>query len=531
MATTIAGSQTATGPPVTAAIRNRLIERVAFFAALLLIAVGSQILASAYKLPMGGHPDEPGHFLGSVMVRDYLLAGVPSGPMSYAEQYYAHYPAIAIGYWPPLFYLVAGGWMVLFGISRVSALLLMAVICASLQYLLFRFGEKEFRKGFAFALAAVVPFIPAVTRSLTMVMSDLLLASLAFAATLSFGYYLARPTIPRAALFGVLSSAAILTKASAIFLIPLPVIAVLLSRKFKLVRRMDFWIPVPVLVVLCGPWYALTHQLSTRGLLPGGGEPFFSASVDYVSALVRLAGPVVLTATAIGAVLVVIRAAHPVWYAITALPLCVGLVLSLAPVGIETRYCFAVLPCLLLLFGYALRAAFERIEALPLRSLILVTVLASLLSAGSRVQPERARGLAPALNCVDRLAKPDSVILVSSVNAAEVLIVADLAARDSHRPSKTIVRANKLLAAADWNMTRYRLRFQQPEQVLEELRRKSIDMVLVSSPGTSDHTLPHHELLLQTLAGAPEEWRLVYGGAENPDSRYRVYVPVDSRRD
>ena len=414
--------------------------------------------------------------------------------------------------------------MVLFGISHVSALLLIAVICASFQYLLFRFGEKEFNRTSAFVLAAVVPFIPAVTRSLTMVMSDLLLALLAFAAAISFGYYLARPTTPQAALFGVLSSAAILTKASAIFLVLLPVLAVPLSRKFNLVRRPDFWVPVPILAVLCGPWYALTHQLSTKGLLPGGGDSFFPASLHYVSALVRVTGPVILAAALVGIVLIMLQAAQPAWCAIAALPVCVGLVLSLAPVKIEPRYCFTALPCLLLLAAYAFRDLLQRTESLVLHALVAVTVFASLLSAGTRVQPERAPGLAPALNCVDRLAKPNAVILVSSVNAPEVLIVADLAALETDRPGRTIIRSNKLLAVSDWNMTRYRLRYHKPEQVLEELERKSVDIVLVSAPGVSDHPLPHHDLLVQTLEEFPGKWQVAYGGPENPGSRYRVYL-------
>ncbi len=69
------------------------------------------------------------------MVRDYLanLASLNfSGPMEFAENYYVHYPEVALGHWPPTFYVVQALWTLPFSASRGSVILLMSVLTAIL---------------------------------------------------------------------------------------------------------------------------------------------------------------------------------------------------------------------------------------------------------------------------------------------------------------------------------------------------------------------------------------------------------------
>ena len=55
-----------------------------------------------------------------LMVRDYIAAGFPDSPFRFAENYYLHYPKVAIGHWPPVFYSIQAAWMLIF---RLPALL------------------------------------------------------------------------------------------------------------------------------------------------------------------------------------------------------------------------------------------------------------------------------------------------------------------------------------------------------------------------------------------------------------------------
>jgi len=50
----------------------------------------------------------PAHAVTSLMVRDYLATALGQNPLRFAEDYYARYPKVALGHYPPLHYLVAG---------------------------------------------------------------------------------------------------------------------------------------------------------------------------------------------------------------------------------------------------------------------------------------------------------------------------------------------------------------------------------------------------------------------------------------
>jgi hypothetical protein len=78
-------------------------ESVAVFAALLGSVVILQVLAGAYASGFGGYPDEPAHLVSSLMVRDFLAGLDFRHPWQFAQQYYFHYPKVAIGVWPPGF--------------------------------------------------------------------------------------------------------------------------------------------------------------------------------------------------------------------------------------------------------------------------------------------------------------------------------------------------------------------------------------------------------------------------------------------
>jgi len=56
------------------------------------------------------------------MVYDYL-AGVPKeNPLAWAENYYLHYPKVAIGQWPPGYHVMEALWSLVWGPSRASAI-------------------------------------------------------------------------------------------------------------------------------------------------------------------------------------------------------------------------------------------------------------------------------------------------------------------------------------------------------------------------------------------------------------------------
>lgn len=119
-------------------LRSRTTWRDALvFLVIFAIVVNLQIASNAYRSEFGGYPDEPAHYVTSLMVRDYIAQFHFSHPTNFAEDYYAHYPKVAFGHWPPLLYVVQGLWMLIFSPSRTSVLLELALLSTVLAFSFF----------------------------------------------------------------------------------------------------------------------------------------------------------------------------------------------------------------------------------------------------------------------------------------------------------------------------------------------------------------------------------------------------------
>jgi len=78
------------------------IQACGWFALLWAFAVAVQLWLGAYQVDLGNHPDESVHFLNALVLRDYLTNSFGTNPVSFASNYYLHYPKIAPLVWPPL---------------------------------------------------------------------------------------------------------------------------------------------------------------------------------------------------------------------------------------------------------------------------------------------------------------------------------------------------------------------------------------------------------------------------------------------
>jgi len=89
--------------------RLRLILRdAAVFLIILLVTLLLQWGSGAHSAALGAEPDEASHYVTGVMIRDYIARGLPGNPVTFAKDFYIHYPRVAFGLWPPLFHLLSG---------------------------------------------------------------------------------------------------------------------------------------------------------------------------------------------------------------------------------------------------------------------------------------------------------------------------------------------------------------------------------------------------------------------------------------
>src|SRR4051812_10894832 len=56
------------------------------------LVVALQVASGAYKSEFSAYPDEPSHYVTSLMLRDYVAHFHFESPIKFAKAYYYHYP-------------------------------------------------------------------------------------------------------------------------------------------------------------------------------------------------------------------------------------------------------------------------------------------------------------------------------------------------------------------------------------------------------------------------------------------------------
>src|SRR5271168_4350829 len=110
----------------------RFVSLFLFFAFITLVF---QNYTGGFVADRGNHSDEAAHFVSSLVIADYISSGAPSSPLVFAKDYYAHFPKVAIGHWPPFFEFLLALAFLVFGGTGTVAIVLQAVIaglCAAI---------------------------------------------------------------------------------------------------------------------------------------------------------------------------------------------------------------------------------------------------------------------------------------------------------------------------------------------------------------------------------------------------------------
>ena len=235
----------ARGPGLARAVSRGLVFAILTLLALAVIVFQQQGGGAFVADFSANNADEASHYVTGLLFTDYARAGFPS-PLACARDYYLHYPKVGIGHWPPLYYLAEGALFLASSPTTPVAMFLPAVIAALLVV----------SAGFVAALAlgplvgvgvgAVLIALPMLREATLIIMLDLPVALLVLLAIIAYARYLAAPRWAPALVFGLLAAMAILTKGTGAALALVPPFALLLTGRFGLMRRLDFWLPLPV---------------------------------------------------------------------------------------------------------------------------------------------------------------------------------------------------------------------------------------------------------------------------------------------
>jgi hypothetical protein len=544
-------------PPLSNKTRPWLIGLIVFVLAFDL-AFFWQYQGGAYRSEFGGHPDEAAHVVTGLFIRDalveagrYAVDGFHGSPVrvgkEFADSYYSHYPKIGLGVWPPFFYLVQSAWTLPFGASRTTLLLLMAVLAGGVGWLVFRALREEYGVSVAGLGAALALSLPLVRSYYGMMMAETLSALLMLGAMLAFGAFLDRERKSDALWFGVLAALAILTKGTGLALALAAPLALLLTRKFHLLKRPALWSAVLIILIVAGPWTWATRHLGKGGWLqPEPSWSFTREALPYYAGKLGLSlglGPLLLAVLGVGARVCSASQNRGRWIAAGALIVAVVVFQSIAPVGLEARHIIPALPaaCMLAIAGLSFTVEWlqERWRrragvdpAVPPRNSNLVFWAGCILLLGSLwanwpPAPKGCSGFAPLAETMLAEAAPAEVTLVSSDATGEGMFIAEVALRE-RRPGHVIQRASKSLASSTWSGSGYTPAFANDTEVFAFLTSGEIRYLVLDDAVPGGKRREHHDQLRRVVEEHADHFRLVgeaeaWRGGELQSAEIKLY--------
>ena len=473
--------------------------------------------SGALNSDLGGDPDEAAHAVTALMIRDYLAEGLGQHPMKFARTYYEHFPRVALGHYPPLYYLVASLPLlvraevdVLFGLQA----LFLAILAVQSWLLLRRFVPG----GLALMAALLGCSLPLALKLVQHVMSDVLLAVLCLWAVFAWADYLRSPSIRRALFWGCIAAAAILTKGSGMMLCVLPPLATILTGQWRLIRHLSWWCAALPVAVLGGPWMIYSTGISAEGMTGMTPWQYFKEAMPYYLESMPQAFGWGLTGLMLAGLVFglreVIRARMISPLAASLLALAAGAVavLLLVPVGLTTRYLLTLVPAIML------AAAFGVWRLLPglvgrrrSQAASLALGAAFALTAGLPLKQVNGYAEAVRLAGAPSPSEAEERWLISSDPRGEGAVVAAAAFQSASRaPARLqVYRGGKELASSDWMGRGYQKAVETPEALLKLLDEKRITWIMVDLSVPLEKRRPHDLLLEKTLAGAAPAWKLV----------------------
>jgi 4-amino-4-deoxy-L-arabinose transferase-like glycosyltransferase len=491
-------------------------EGVIAFAALLWFVVALQFLGGAYASGFGGYPDEPAHLVTSLMVRDFIASLDFRHPWQFAQQYYLHYPKVAIGHWPPVFYAALGTWFLIVSPSRGSALMFIGIVAAATATFIY-FTGKNLLGRWAGILAAVL-FVasPLVQESSARVMTEHAATLGMLVGTLCFARFAKTERIGDGFAFGTISAVAILTHGDAWALGFVPGITLAITNRWHLLRRAGLWLAAVPVLIACVPWYVFTRSMQ-EGSWVGHIDSFWiQAAPGFGWSICQGVGLPVVVFAVIGVWRTLIRVnsrreVAPEWAALASVAIATFILHSVLPVAMDGRYMVPLVPSIVLFsaagadevarrLGARLRLGVLRAGvALTLITASYVAIFALPLKLRNGGYDTLARDVMALVSNVPQ------VWLISSDSTGEGSLVAAVALREA-RPGSFVLTGKKILAGGDWLWRNTQDRFDTTEKLRALLDQIPVNIIVIDDQVSPGYRLPYQDRLRKLVTSDSNQW-------------------------
>ena len=480
--------------------RDRALFPTILFFGVVLVLI--QWAGGAWTAEFDGYPDEASQFVTGRMIWQYLRVLPKENWISWAAQYYIHYPKVAVGKWPPGYHIAEALWSLPFGSSRISAMWLQWLLGLTALFGLYMLVRRQMPLWVTWGILAFAVASPVFQEGLQQTMSELgcLLCAILFMHAVV--RLLESPDRLAISSVFIAFAAAALTKGTAVSIAPVPVIAALATGRGFPWRSFKWQLIAGALVLIaCLLWFAFTTDVAYWGGMTG--------SLPWpIPKLPRLAGWGFLIVAALG---------------VTRQPLAVvsaSMIASAIAVSWfvramnEPRHWIMVLPAVLILSGYALT------RSRPLvRGFVLVPAVLLFPWVWYHQIPTGY------VDFLRQLPLPARMLISSGYNSGEGAWITEVSINERY-PGSVVMRATKILSELSWNGEDYRLLVHSSDEVKKRLDELAINLVILDAPALFER--PDQALLKNMLENSPD-WK-IRCGTERLLAYQRLKPPAFSRK-
>jgi hypothetical protein len=370
------------------------------------------------------------------------------------------------------------------------------------------------------AAGILLLLLPPVREGSQLMMLDTMVALLSLLAGYTLVRLLEKRTVWWAVMFGSLASLAILTKGTGMALAMVPLIIVVLTKRWAVVRRGIFWLPALVVAVVAGPWTVLTLHIVKNGWEYEMGWAYTQAAgKGFFRFLVDAAGPLLFVAAVYGVWLTIGKPflqseVRPVWAMLFGLLISTYIFQVLVPASIEQRYLMAGFPSLAAFVVVGIEAVLGQLHEQGWSRAAQVVVASAVmivgLSAMRKPQTVHTTGFGKLVEyAISRYSNyPKLAILVCSDSTGEGLAISEFAVRAPKPGPYFVLRASKQLAKGDWMGRHYRVSFDDNESLKKYLESVPMTLILVDRSVDTEPFMEHVAQVESILAEGQGMWRL-----------------------
>lgn len=449
--------------------------------------------------------DEAAHYVNALMIGDWIAAGLPH-PLHYAQDYYAHFPRVSIGHWPPAWYMLEAPAFALLRPSPAAVVIFTTMVggcnAALVDWALCRAGHPRI----ALPAALAYLLLPLTLEQTGYILLDQPLTLACGLSAMAWWWAVRRPGLLRYLLFAFSAALALMIKGNGVMMLALPLIHIALTRRWALLANWRLWVAAIVGLLLVAPWYWVTFQISKGGFNYEPGPAYAWMALSFATSVLsdNLTPIGIVVGLAAMVMLVVLprrigtndRENDVAKLSIAMILACLLIFLAI-PVSLVSRYLAPMMPWLVALITLLLLRLWHRPETL----LRAATAGSAAILLGNALWLDSHIPLKVDIGgkaIAERIAARPGLWMVDGRATGEGGVIASAAYRDGGAMQSWTLRATQWLSSSDFMGRGYVQTIRDPAEVRALLDRLGV-VGVISVREHHKPAYPHSRLLTRSI--------------------------------